>query len=137
MKRIQAPLSLLSVFLVLCSSVLAQNSISIQPATGWGFIRAYKPRVVPPVNLNNSGRLELLVRAGKLYLSASDVVALAIENNLDIEVQRYGPFLAQEVIRRAQGGGFLRDVSTPVAAGPTSVSSTGVSNITTLASSVS
>jgi outer membrane protein len=137
MKKIQAPLSLLSAFLVLCSTVSAQNFISVQPAQGWGFIRPYRARTVPPINLNNSGRLESLVRAGKLYLSSSDVVALAIENNLDIEVQRYGPFLAQEVVRRAQGGGFLRDVSTPIAAGPTSVSSTGVSNITTIASSVS
>ncbi len=78
------------------------------------------------MNLSNSGRLESLLHAGNLYLSAQDAVALAIENNLDIEVQRYGPLLAQEVLRRARAGGALRNVGLGVAAGPSSVSLTGV-----------
>jgi outer membrane protein TolC len=136
MRRSQVPLSLLGVFLTLCASATAQNSISIQPAGGWSLIRPYRQRTVSPVNLSNSNRLEELIRAGKLYLSSQDVVALAIENNLDIEVQRYAPFLQQEIIRRAKGGGFLRDVSTPIAAAPTSVSATGVQNVTTLSTGV-
>ncbi len=67
------------------------------------------------------------MRAGNLYLSAQDVMALALENNLDIEIQRYGPLLTKEVSLRAQGGGLLRDVGVSVAQGPTSVSTTGVS----------
>ena len=51
---------------------------------------------------------------------------LAIENNVDIEIQRYGPVLAREVFRRAQAGGALRSVGLPVAAGPQSVSLQGV-----------
>jgi outer membrane protein TolC len=82
---------------------------------------------VPPVNVSNSPRLDSLIRAGVLYLAAQDVVALAVENNLDIEVQRYGPLLAQEVLRRAQAGGALRSVGLGVAAGPQSVSLQGVS----------
>ncbi len=35
-------------------------------------------------------RLESVVRAGRLYLSLIDCVALAMENKLDIAVQRYG-----------------------------------------------
>jgi len=62
-----------------------------------------------------------------LYLSAQDVIALALENNLDIEIQRYGPLLTKEVSLRAQGGGLLRDVGVGLAQGPTSVSTTGVS----------
>jgi outer membrane protein TolC len=42
-------------------------------------------------------------------------------------VQRYGPLLAKEVLRRAQGGGALRSVGAAVAAGPQSVSLQGVS----------
>jgi outer membrane protein TolC len=137
MKRIRVPLSLLSTFLLFCTTLPAQNKISIEPAKGWGITRAYRQRIVPPADLSNSGRLETLIRAGKLYLAAPDVVALAIENNLDVEIQRYGPILADEVIRRAKGGGTLRDVATPVTAGATSVSSTGVANVTTLGSSVS
>ncbi len=66
------------------------------------------------------------MRAGNLYLSAKDVIALALENNLDIEIQRYGPLLTKEVTLRARGGGLLRSVGAPVAAGPQSVSLTGV-----------
>jgi outer membrane protein TolC len=84
-------------------------------------------RAVGPARLGNSPRLESLVRAGNLYLSVQDVIALVLENNLDIAVQRYSPFLAREVVRRAEGGGFLRQVDTPILAGPTSVSTAGVS----------
>ena len=136
MRRSQVPLSLLSVFLILCASATAQNSISIQPAEGWSLIRPYRQRIVSPVNLSNSNRLEELIRAGKLYLSSRDVVALAIEDNLDIEIQRYAPFLQREILRRAKGGGFLRDVSTPIAPAPASVSATGVQNVTTISTSV-
>ena len=61
-------------------------------------------RTVPAIRLSNSPRLEQLVRSGNLYLSAQDVIALALENNLDIAVQRYGPFLARESLRRALCG---------------------------------
>ena len=84
-------------------------------------------RIVKPANLTNSPRLEALVRAGNLYLSAQDVIALSLENNVDIAIQRYGPFLAREVLRRAEGGGFLRSVGTSLTPGPVSVSLTGVS----------
>jgi len=92
---------------------------------GW-LTRPYRPRTVPPINLSNSSRLESLVRAGNLYLSAQDVVALAIENNIDVEVQRYGPLLAQEVLNRSKAGGALRSVGLGVAQGAQSVSLQGV-----------
>ncbi len=119
----------------MCASLFAgtsaaQTEVRIDPPPegrlGW-LTHPYLPRSVPPVNLSNSSRLEALVRAGNLYLSAQDVVALALENNIDIEVQRYGPLLAMEVLRRAEGGGALRSVGLGVAQGPQSVSLTGVS----------
>jgi outer membrane protein TolC len=70
--------------------------------------------------------MESLMHAGNLYLSAPDAIALAVENNLDIEVQRYGPLLAQEVLRRARAGGALRSVGVSVAPGAQSVSLLGV-----------
>ena len=84
-------------------------------------------RTVPPAKLANTPRLEQLVRSGNLYLSAQDVIALALENNLDIAVERYGPYLSREVLRRAESGGLLRATDVPVAAGPTSVSTAGIS----------
>jgi len=128
-KRIRVSVLLPFIPLLLASSGRAQNAVRIEPAKGglgW-LTHPYQPRSVPPINLTNSSRLESLVRGGNLYLSAQDVVALAIENNIDVEVQRYGPLLAREVLRRAQAGGALRSVGVGVAAGPQSVSLQGVS----------
>ncbi len=128
MRRFKAPLCSLCSLLLLAGSVSAQNAVRIDPPTGglgW-LTRPYQRRYIPPINLANSDRLEALVRAGNLYLSARDVIALTLENNLDIEIQRYGPLLTREVTLRAQGGGLLRSVGAPVAAGPQSVSLTGV-----------
>jgi outer membrane protein len=124
-----SPLLLLPGFLVLLRPATAQTAIRIDPAEGrlgW-LTHPYRPRSVPAINLTDSPRLESLMRAGNLYLSSQDVIALAIENNLDVEVQRYGPLLAREVLRRAQGGGALRTVGAAVAPGPQSVSLQGVS----------
>lgn len=130
MRRLQALSALLCVFLLLCGPAAAQNAIRIdEPRTGglgW-LTRPYRAREVPPINLGNSSRLESLVRAGNLYLSAQDVVALAIENNIDVEIQRYGPLLAKEVLKRAKAGGLLRSVGVGVSQGPQSVSLQGVS----------
>src|ERR1700731_4549963 len=110
-------------------SGFAQSEITVTPPTGrlgW-LLNPYRPRSVPPIRVTNSPRLDSLIRAGNLYLSAHDVVALAIENNIDVEIQRYGPLLAQQILKRAQAGGLLRSVGLGIAAGPQSVSLQGVS----------
>ncbi len=109
---------------LLVAPAMAQSEIRIDAPTGrWGWLtRPYQPRSVPSINMSNTGRLDSLIRAGNLYLSAQDVIALAIENNIDIEVQRYGPLLAKEILRRAESGGALRSVGLSVASGPQSVS---------------
>ena len=80
----------------------------------------YRPSEVAPIRLNNSNRLEALLRAGNLYLSLQDVIALSLENNIDIETQRYGAMIAEANIVRAQAGGALRGVTPIVQSGPTS-----------------
>jgi outer membrane protein TolC len=55
-----------------------------------------------------------------------DVIALGLENNLDIAIQRYAAPLAREVLRRTEGGGALRSVGQPISPGPVSVSLEGV-----------
>src|ERR1700730_17340728 len=79
-----------------------------------GFTRPYTPPVFPPVNLSNSTRLDSLLRAGKLYLSVSDAIALAIENNLDIEVERYVFPIAQADLLRAKSGASIFGIPTTV-----------------------
>src|SRR5581483_2602961 len=126
--------AILTALLLICSSAFAQSpEISIAepnpiPVVGH-LVRPFhwERRIVSPAKLTNSPRLDLLIRGGNLYLSARDVLALVLENNVDIAIQRYGPFLAREVLRRAQGGGFLRSVGIPIVAGPASVSLAGVS----------
>ena len=129
MKLSQTPNRVVGICLILCACAAAQQEIGIQPPTGgWSLITGnYRAGSVPPIRLENSSRLASLIRAGNLYLSARDVVALAIENNIDVEIQRYGPLLAQQILKRAQAGGALRSVGLGIATGPTSVSLQGVS----------
>ena len=84
--------------------------------------RDYRPMTVAPVNLTNSNRIEQLLRAGNLYLSLQDAIALTLENNLDIEIQRYGAPIQEANILRAKAGGALRGVTPSVASGATSAS---------------
>jgi outer membrane protein len=78
-------------------------------------LRSYMPQQVPPARFGNSSRLHDLIRAGKLYLSVQDALALAIENNLNLEIERYGPALAQSALERAKAGGAIRGVPSGVA----------------------
>ena len=84
----------------------------------------YLPRVVPPVNVSNTMRIESLMRAGNLYLSLQDAIALALENNLDIEVERYEFAFANADLLRAQSGASIQGIPTSVTTGvPTGVTS--------------
>lgn len=72
------------------------------------FPNVFSPYKVPSVaepRLNNGRRLEDLIGGGKLLLTLSDAIALALENNLDIAVSRYDLPIAQTDLLRAKGGG--------------------------------
>jgi outer membrane protein len=71
----------------------------------------YKVRKVSPVRFQNSQRILDLMRAGQLYLSLDDAIALALENNLDIELERFTPKIADTDLLRSQGGGLPRGLS--------------------------
>lgn len=84
----------------------------------------YTPRLVPRPELANSPRIESLMRDGKLYLSLQDAIYLALENNLDIAIARYGPDVAETDVLRTQGGGLPRGaggagIATALGGGPT------------------
>ncbi|MGI4758611.1 MAG: TolC family protein, partial [Janthinobacterium lividum] len=71
-------------------------------------IAPYHVPHVPALPAGTTSRFSGLVREGKLYLSLHDALALAIENNLDVEVGRYSLALADTDLTRARGGGNLR-----------------------------
>lgn len=75
---------------------------------------AYKPSVAPPLNLENSPRLQALIRNGKLYVSLQDAIDLAIENNLDLAYFRYNLPTALTDVARTQAGGVANGVNTNV-----------------------
>ena len=62
------------------------------------------------------------MRAGRIYLSLRDAIALALENNLDIEVARLNPKLQQANLQRASAGALLRNVNNSISSGPSSAS---------------
>lgn len=79
------------------------------------------PRASRPLSFDNSPRLHDLIRAGNVYLSLQDALAAAIENNLDIELQRYTLPMGDTELLRAKGGGTVRGLNYVLAETPTGV----------------
>ena len=92
------------------------------------FTLPYKPIAVPQPVLTNSPRIDQLIQSGKLVLSLDDAISLALENNMDIAVQRFTPLLDETALLRARSGvngrlvfdpvltgqGYIAKVSTPI-----------------------
>ena len=74
----------------------------------------YRPTDAPPLDLTNSPRLQSLIRDGKLYISLSDTIALAIENNLDLAYFRYNFPIAETDIARTKAGAPANGVDTEI-----------------------
>src|SRR6476646_2776814 len=72
-----------------------------------GFPNILKPyqsiQVEAPV-LTNSPRIDQLIHDGKLEISLQDAVELALENSLDIAVQRYYPWISDAGLLNAAAG---------------------------------
>jgi outer membrane protein TolC len=119
MRTTRQLLALLCVTLTLAPlGALAQSYSYMQNKDRNWFIRNYVPSHPAPASFANSPRLESLIRAGNLYLSLQDAITIALENNLDIELQRYGPQQAEANLLRTKAGGLLRGVSTSIQQGP-------------------
>ena len=126
MKKLTVPISLL---LISALSLPADDSVWQRLA------RPYAPRPVPAVDLANSPRLDQVLRAGNIYLSLSDAIALSIENNLDVELQRYNMPTADSEVLRAKGGGLLRGFAYNLAEVPVGVGGPASPLVTSAASS--
>jgi outer membrane protein TolC len=73
----------------------------------------------------DSARLDSLVRDGNLYLSLQDAISMALENNLDVELQRIGHEFAEADIQRARSGAPTRGVPFSIKEGPKSAGTSG------------
>jgi len=80
-----------------------------------------QPGVGQPAAADDSQRLRDLVRAGSLYLGVQDALALAIENNLDVELERFSVPQGDTELRRAQGGGTNRGLTYTLLEAPVGV----------------
>jgi outer membrane protein TolC len=69
-------------------------------------LKPYQSTHVEPSVLTNSPRIDQLISDGKLQISLQDAVELALENSLDIAVQRYYPWIADDAILKASSGSF-------------------------------
>jgi outer membrane protein len=94
------------------------------------FWSVWTVRNVPPPNFTNSSLIDRVIRDGKMYISLDDAVALALENNLDIAIQRYNLITADvDILRTSSGAGALGVNTglvqgTPGGAGSTATSGT-------------
>ena len=80
-------------------------------------IGPYIATQVPAPSFGNTPRIESLLQDGKLMLSLSDAITLALENNLDLEIARYNLTIADTDILRAKSGSAVRGVATGLVQG--------------------
>ncbi len=80
-------------------------------------IGPYEQHHLPPPSFANSPRIESLMKNGKLYVSLSDAIALALENNLDLAIARYNLAIAETDILRSKSGAAVRGVATGLVQG--------------------
>jgi outer membrane protein len=90
-----------------------------------GFLGPYRRPYVPELFPGNGERLGGLIRDGKLYLSLHDALALVIENNLEVQVERYNLQLAETDIVRTKGGGSARGIDYNIAESPQGIGGPG------------
>ena len=81
---------------------------SLPPSWYPHVLTPYKQSQVAQPQFTNSPRIDQLIKDGKMMLSLQDAVELALENNLDLQVQRYNPWIAETDILRTMGGGAGR-----------------------------
>jgi len=89
-------------------------------------LKPYKEEPLPPLIMENSPRLHDLLQDGKLELSMADALALALENNLNIAVQRYLRPIAQADVLRTLSGQAARGIAGALFPSGLSVGALGV-----------
>ena len=83
---------------------LGAHDFTRGPSAFPNILKPYESIHVERPVLTNSPRLDQLIHDGKLEISLQDAVELALENSLDIAVQRYYPWIADAGILNAKSG---------------------------------
>jgi outer membrane protein TolC len=87
------------------TSFLLRRDYSKGKRTLPNIFAAYTGQNISQPNLMNSPNVYSLIRDGKLNLSLQDAIALALENDLNIGVAEYTPWIDETNILNAEGGG--------------------------------
>ena len=90
-------------------------------------IAPYRATSINTPSIFNSPRLNDLLRNGKIYLSLSDSVMLALENNFDIAIARYNLNISDTDIVRSRAGASLLGSPAGLVTGTESGNSTTIS----------
>jgi outer membrane protein TolC len=118
-----APMPITKALIIILSAVvvgpvLVKAQTAVKPASHLpNFFAPYTPRQVPEPRVANSGRLDSLLRNGRIMLSLEDAIALALENNLDLAIARYNLAIADTDVLRAKSGNSVRGVATGLVQG--------------------
>jgi outer membrane protein len=96
------------------------------------FLVPYHTPAVKGARTTDSDRLSELIRGDTLYLTLQDAIDLSIENNFDVEIQRFDHEFALTDIMRSKGGGLLRGVTTTVTEMPSGEGGPGEPLLTTV-----
>jgi outer membrane protein TolC len=112
--------SVLMATLLCATAAQAQQAIAPNPPALPSYImgpnwfptvfKPYQQTSIRPLVMENSPRLHDLIRNDKLRLSMADALALAIENNLEIAVQRFLHPIAEADVLRASSGQAARGI---------------------------
>ncbi|MGE5724862.1 MAG: TolC family protein [Acidobacteriota bacterium] len=101
-----------------CGAAFGQQSTDYsKPKAPMFTLKQYTPWSVPQPNFVNAPRLDQLIKNGELRLSMSDAILLALENNLDLAIQRYNLKIADTDLLLSKAGSSPRGVSTGVVSG--------------------
>jgi outer membrane protein len=84
---------------------LAKHDFTRGPRAFPTLLDPYRPISIESPELTNSPRIDQLIHDGKLSLSLQDAIELALENNLDIAIERYYPWVADASILKTKAGG--------------------------------
>lgn len=95
----------------------AKIDFSKPPRSFPNLLAPYEGRTLMHPKLDNSPRINQLIKDGKLTLSLNDAIALALENNLDLAIARYNLDIADTDILRTKAGGQALGVATGLVQG--------------------